>query len=78
MRTVAKEHVAQPDDGESIDALLRRIIGEYREMPGLCLTAPQAQRLWHLDAAMCDCILAILVDQGFLIRTNRGLYVRRE
>jgi hypothetical protein len=29
---------------------LRRIRGEYLEMPGLCLTLAQAQRLWGLEA----------------------------
>ena len=31
---------------ESRDSILRRICGEYLEMPGLRLTQPQAQRLW--------------------------------
>jgi DNA-binding IclR family transcriptional regulator len=61
-----------------MDALLRRIIGEYHEMPGLCLTAVQAQRLWHLDTATCHSMLTTLMDQGFLRLTSRGFYVRRE
>ena len=33
--------------------ILRRIRGEYLEMPGLRLTSVQAQRLWGLDARTC-------------------------
>ena len=33
-----------------IDQMLQRIQGEFVEMPGLRLTAAQAQRLWGLDA----------------------------
>ena len=37
----------------SIDDLLRRFCAEYTEMPGLRVTADQAQRLWGLDAQTC-------------------------
>ena len=30
-------------------AIVTRIRGEFNEMPGLCLTFQQAQRLWALD-----------------------------
>ena len=33
------------------DVVRRRAEAEYLEMPGLKLTAKQASRLWHLDAA---------------------------
>jgi Fic family protein len=48
---------------------------EYLEMPGLSLTAKQAQRLWHLDPANCSAVLSQLVASGFL-REVRGLYIR--
>lgn len=35
-------------------------------MPGLCLTLPQAQRLWGLDADTCRRALATLVEAGYL------------
>jgi hypothetical protein len=60
------------------DADLARIRGEYREMPGLKLTAPQARRLWGLDAPICDRLLATLVRAGYLRRTTDGSYVRSE
>lgn len=57
-------------------ALLMRIQGEFREMPGLCLTNAQARRLWQLDASTCDSLLDELVTRGFLIVTDQGHYVR--
>jgi hypothetical protein len=62
----------------SVDALLVRVMGEYQEMPGLSLTASQAQRLWQVDEPMCRCALATLVDRRFLAVTANGTYVRRE
>jgi hypothetical protein len=54
----------------SDDSLLRRIRGEYREMPGLSVTREQAQRLWALDAPTCARLLKSLVDARFLRCTN--------
>lgn len=56
------------------EPLLDRIRGEYREMPGLRLTFPQACRLWHLDAATCASVLDALVSERFLYQTG-GTYV---
>jgi hypothetical protein len=58
------------------EALLRRIRGEFLEMPGLRLTSPQAQRLWALDAATCAAALEALVEAEFLIRLADGRYMR--
>ena len=52
--------------------------GEYLEMPGLRLTAGQAQRLWGLDRAACDALLGALVDAKFLQRTRDGAFVKVE
>ena len=57
---------------------LRRVQGEFLEMPGLCLTLPQARRLWGLDTTACECLLRTLVDANFLYRTNDGAYMRVE
>ncbi len=56
-------------------SLLSRIRGEYREMPGLRLTARQACCLWHLDPATCDAVLNSLIEEGFLWRTKDGSFV---
>lgn len=58
--------------------LLRRIRGEFHEMPGLRLTRRQAQRLWGLEAAACDAVLRALVNAKFLYETREGAFLRRE
>jgi hypothetical protein len=56
--------------------IAERIRGEFREMPGLVLTAAQACRLWRLDGPTCHATLAQLVDAGFLRRKADGTYGR--
>ncbi len=58
------------------DDALRRIRGEYLEMPGLRLTTAQAQRLWNLDRRTCEELLGTLVSSRFLSRTRDGSFVR--
>jgi hypothetical protein len=62
---------------QPLDAL-KRVQGEYIEMPGLRLTPAQAQRLWGLDRAACDALLGALVDAKFLFRTRDGSFVRSD
>jgi hypothetical protein len=50
---------------------------EYEEMPGLKLTAFQAQRLWGIDDSTCGVVLGTLVEQQFLSHTASGTYIRR-
>ncbi len=57
--------------------LLERIRMEYLEMPDLCLTRWQATRLWNLEPTICDDLLAVLVGEGFLVKTREGLFLRR-
>ena len=47
-------------------ALCRRVRAEYREMPGLTLTLPQAARLFNLDVIRCERLLDVLVASGSL------------
>ncbi len=65
-----------PRSTPALTDLLRRVEGEYSEMPGLSLTAPQAERLWGLDGATCAVVLATLVDRQVLRRTAGGTYLR--
>ncbi len=53
-----------------------RVSAEFLEMPGLKLTALQASRLFGLGPHECQRLLAQLVDQGFLVRTAEGQYIR--
>ena len=57
-------------------ALLRRVRAEYREMPALKLTKPQATRLFGVAPSMCDTMLRTLVTENFLSRTETGMFVR--
>jgi hypothetical protein len=67
-----------PEQNCATDDVLRRVQGEFLEMPGLRLTEPQARRLWGLDAASCDALLGALVDAKFLFRTRDGAFMRVE
>jgi len=59
------------------ERLVQRIRAEFLEMPGLCLTIEQAQRLWCLEPRRCEALLNSLIDSRFLRRTDRGLFVLR-
>ena len=60
----------------ALNDVLNRIEGEYYEMPGMCVTPPQAQRLWGLDSTTCELVLTTLVERGVVRRTHRGMYVK--
>jgi hypothetical protein len=63
---------------QPLDEVIRRVQGEYIEMPGLRLTTAQAQRLWGLDRTACDTLLGALVEAKFLLRTRDGAFVRSD
>jgi hypothetical protein len=58
------------------EALMRRVRGEYREMPGMRLTVDQAMRLWMLDRKTCTGVLDSLVEARFLEQDGSGRYRR--
>ena len=76
METPERFPVAPTRVTPTISTLLLRIESEYREMPGLKLTEPQARRLWNLDGDTCSRVLTTLLEQRFLRRTATGTYVR--
>jgi hypothetical protein len=57
------------------DRTTERIQSEYREMPGLKLTAAQAARFWNLGAERSRDVLEALVDARVLRRTSDGHYL---
>jgi hypothetical protein len=57
------------------DQHLARIRSEYREMPGLKLTAAQASRFWNLGPEESRAALETLVEARILWRTSDGHYV---
>lgn len=66
-------------DNSDADDCLRRIRGEFLEMPGLQLSVPQAARFWGMKPSSCRTCLDALVDSGFLVRNAGGvLYARRD
>ena len=67
-----------PEPIRASDEVLRRVQGEFLEMPGLRLTEAQARRLWGLDEASCGALLGALVDARFLFKTRDGAFMRIE
>jgi hypothetical protein len=67
--------MAITDQMHAVESLTVRIRAEYREMPGLSLTAAQASRLWGIDHSVCEQVLRSLVADGDLYHTPRGAYV---
>jgi hypothetical protein len=57
--------------------LLIRIAAEFREMPGLRVTLPQAARLFGLESPECERLLELLVSNGMLARAGRS-YLRAD
>jgi len=55
--------------------LIRRIRGEFMEMPGLKLSFQQACRLWNLSASACGEALDALRAEGFLYQTPSGAFI---
>ena len=77
MNLVVRWSVAAKDD--SIDArLVARVLGEYREMPGLALTIEQARRLWGCDAVTCQRIVDLLVERHVLRWSDDRRLIRAE
>jgi putative heme degradation protein len=60
---------------ESIEPWIRLIQAEYLDMPGLHLTKPQIQRLWNLQAPVCDALVETMVRRNFLRATPLGAFV---
>lgn len=60
------------------ERLERRVRAEFLEMPGLCITLPQARRLFGLPHDACARILGALAREGLLRLHDDGTYVRRD
>jgi hypothetical protein len=54
--------------------LLARIVAEFREMPGLRVTLPQAARLFGLETPRCEQLLELLVHDGTLALADRSYF----
>jgi hypothetical protein len=58
------------------DQIVDRARAEYLEMPGLCLTVPQAARLFGVSAQESQRVLAELTHGGFLRQGRNGAYLK--
>jgi hypothetical protein len=60
------------------EAIVRRVRGEFLEMPGLSLTVAQAGRLWGLEQDLCQRVIGALIGTAFLRRSAGGLITRAD
>ena len=60
------------------EALVRRIVAEFDDMPGLALTIRQASRFLGVDHMACERILEALRQDGMLRCTPQNVYVRAD
>ena len=67
---------AQTMSPRELHAAVERVRGEFREMPGLRLTVPQAARLWGLEISACEEVLDVLIRSAFLKKTPSGAVTR--
>lgn len=58
--------------------LVRRVRGEYLEMPGVRLTGPQARCLFGLDAETWEAVLTQLLNERFLVLARGGTFAIAE
>ena len=65
-------------DEIDVASLVARIESEYREMPGLQLTARQMQRMWCLDGPTCEVIIGRLLAHRIVVKTRRDAYARAD
>ena len=68
--TVLCRHEADVDLHSS-HGIRRRIEAEFRDMPGLRLTLPQAARLFGLEPAHCEHLMLALVRSRLLTTDGR-------
>jgi hypothetical protein len=62
--------------GPPPEVVLRRLRAEFAEMPGLSLTAAQAERLCGAPRHECEWALEQLARDGVLRRMRNGAFVR--
>jgi hypothetical protein len=68
--------ITLPSRSAPLGALLQQVREQYRDMPGLKLTKPQATRLFGVAPSVCAAMLRALVMENFLSRTGDGVFVR--
>jgi hypothetical protein len=76
LRSTTSIRLGERRDLGSREALVRRVSVEYYDMPGLCLTLAEAQRLFGLREDICLRVLHTLVSQEILRVDAKGAFVR--
>lgn len=69
------EYAASKSPGRTYDEeqeLCRRVDAEFREMPALKLTLPQASRLFGIEPGRCERVLGSLVYAGHLASNGKA------
>ena len=78
LRTRAEERPAvssgRAGAPEAMTPLAVRVLGEYREMPGLRLTVRQAARLFSVTPDVADAVLHELRRASILARAEDGAF----
>lgn len=74
MRLGLAEAPYESMESEVMAALVARARGEYREMPGLRLTIPQAARLLGMPQDVARTVLDHLRHSAVLTRSADGVY----
>jgi Fic family protein len=75
--SIGGDPICLDSSGPMRSDVVQRIQAEYREMPGLQLTLPQAARLFGVSAHESQRVLSELMACGFLRRDQNGAYRRR-
>ena len=53
-------------------ATLWRVRQSFAEMPGLCVSCREAERIWQIDATTAEAVLQELVEIGYLRKGVHG------
>ena len=69
---------AERRDVAKRQSLVQRLVAEFDEMPGLCLSLAQASRLFGVSMAATARILTDLTRAGTLCRNASNLYMLRD
>jgi hypothetical protein len=65
---------SSPSNANQVKSLdvIWRVRLDFDQMPGLCVTCLQAQRLWKIDALTAAGVFQMLVEMGYVRNNGRG------
>jgi len=62
----------------NVAAVARRVLAEFQEMPGMCLTFRQASQLFGIEEETLRKVVDMLVDAAYLRETPAGQITQGE